>query len=69
MNITKTERAIRFSIAITLLTLFAINAVPTFVGLLFFSLSGPFLLTSFVGFCPFYALLDMRFAHVSRGIL
>lgn len=64
MNITKTERVIRFSIAIILLSLFAFSAVPTFAGLFFFSLSGPFFLTSFVGFCPFYALLDMKLSYV-----
>lgn len=59
-NLNKTDRTIRFATAMVLVTMFLINVVPFQVGLMLLSMAGPFLLTAFVGFCPFYALLNQR---------
>ncbi len=60
-NLNKTDRTIRFATAMVLVTMFLINVAPFHVGLMLLSMAGPFLLTAFVGFCPFYALLNKNF--------
>lgn len=57
-NLSKTDRTIRFATAMVLLTMFLVNVLPTTVGLMLVSMSGPFFLTAFAGFCPFYEVLN-----------
>lgn len=62
-NLNKTDRTIRFATAMVLVTIFLINVASFQVGLMLLSMAGPFLLTAFVGFCPFYALLNRSVEH------
>lgn len=54
------DRIIRTLLAIVAITLYATGVITGTLGIVLMVLSGIFLLTSVVSFCPFYTLLGMN---------
>jgi hypothetical protein len=53
-NMGTIDRAVRIVIAAVFVILFATNVVSGVLGIVLLALSGVFVLTSLVGFCPLY---------------
>ncbi|MFZ5553995.1 MAG: YgaP family membrane protein [Bacteroidota bacterium] len=58
-NLGGSDRAIRLMIALVLAALFVTNVIPGTLGIIALIISGVFVLTSFSGFCPLYALFGI----------
>lgn len=54
------DRLIRILLAVTVAVLWYTNIISGTAALILLVLAGIFILTSFVGFCPLYALLGMN---------
>jgi hypothetical protein len=59
-NMGSADRIIRISLAIAVAVLWYTNVISGTVAIVIMVLAGIFVLTSFVGFCPLYALLGMN---------
>jgi hypothetical protein len=59
-NMGTADRVIRTVIAIVMIVLFVQGVISGTVGIILLVLSGVFLLTSLVGFCPLYAPFGIR---------
>ncbi len=59
-NMGSADRIIRTLLAIVAITLYATGVITGTLGIVLMVLSGIFLLTSVVSFCPFYTLLGMN---------
>lgn len=60
------DRIIRTLLAITAIVLYATGTVTGTIGIVLIVLSGVFLLTSFVSFCPLYALVGLNTCPARR---
>lgn len=54
-NMGNSDRSIRSVLAIIMLTLYYFDVITGTLGVVLLVLSGIFLLTSFISFCPLYA--------------
>jgi fatty acid desaturase len=59
-NMGSADRIIRILLAVTVAILWYANVLSGTVAIVLLVLAGIFILTSFVGFCPLYALLGMN---------
>lgn len=59
-NMGTADRVIRTLIAVIMIVLFAQGIISGTIGIILLVLSGVFLLTSLVGFCPLYAPFGIR---------
>ena len=59
-NMGTADRIIRAVIALVMIVLFAQGVISGTLGIILLVLSGVFLLTSLVGFCPLYAPFGIR---------
>ena len=53
-NMTNADRIIRVLIAVTIVALYFGNVIPSSWAIVLLIISGIFIITSFVGFCPLY---------------
>lgn len=60
------DRIIRTLLAITAIVLYATGTVTGTIGIVLIVLSAVFLLTSFVSFCPLYALVGLNTCPARR---
>lgn len=58
-NMGGTDRTIRIIIAIIALALYFTNIISGTLGIVALVISGIFLLTSFISFCPLYSIIGM----------
>ena len=58
-NMNSTDKAIRLLIAIGIITLYYTNVVSGTLGIVLMAVAGIFILTSFVSFCPIYAIFGL----------
>lgn len=61
------DRIIRIIIAAVVLGLFLANIVTGTLGIILLVAAGIFLLTSFIGFCPLYALVGIKTCPANGG--
>lgn len=54
-----TDKIIRIILAIVFVALYYTNTVPGTAGIVLVALGGVFLLTSFISFCPLYAIFGI----------
>lgn len=59
-NMGKTDRAIRFLVAALVVVLYITETISGTLGIVLMIVSGIFLITSFIGFCPLYAAFGLR---------
>lgn len=59
-NMGTTDRIARTAMAIVLTTLYFTGVIPGTAGIILTALSGVFLLTSLLGFCPLYTLFGFN---------
>ncbi len=59
-NMGLTDRIVRTILAIVLIILFFTGVIPGTTGIVLMVLSGVFLLTSLLGFCPLYILFGIN---------
>ncbi|HLN21879.1 MAG TPA: DUF2892 domain-containing protein [Bacteroidales bacterium] len=59
MNMASADRAIRILIAVVIGILYFTNVINGTLAIVLLILSGIFIITGFVGFCPLYALVGM----------
>ena len=60
INMGSADRIIRIIIAAVFGILYFTNTISGTLGLVLMVLAGVFVLTSFIGFCPLYAIFGMR---------
>lgn len=58
-NMGNADRIVRMLLAVTAIILFFVGTIPGTPGTVLMVLSGVFLLTSIIGFCPVYALIGV----------
>lgn len=63
-NMGVADRLIRFAVAAVLVGLYLNGTLSGAVGIVLLVLSGVFILTSFLGFCPLYAPLGISTCKV-----
>ena len=61
-----TDRVIRSLLAVTAITLYATGVVTGTFGIVLMVLSGIFLLTSLISFCPLYTLIGFNTCPARR---
>lgn len=59
-NMGNVDRFIRITLAVIVAILFYSNVINGTLGIVLLVLAGVFVLTSFVGFCPLYALFVLN---------
>lgn len=59
-NMGSADRAIRFVAAAVVISLFLTNAISGTLAIILLMIAGIFLITSFIGACPLYTLLNIR---------
>ena len=59
-NMGSADRIIRLLIAAVVTLLYFTNVITGILGIVLIAVSAVFLLTSFVNFCPLYAILGLR---------
>jgi hypothetical protein len=59
-NLGSIDRVIRFLIAVAIITFYFTNQINGTIVIGILALSAIFFLTSFIGFCPLYFLLDLN---------
>lgn len=60
------DRFIRITLAVIVAVLFYTNVINGTLGIVLLVLAGVFVLTSFVGFCPLYALVGLNTCPVKK---
>lgn len=65
-NMGSTDRITRSLLAVAAITLYATGVVTGTFGIVLMVLSGIFLLTSLVSFCPLYTLIGLNTCPVQR---
>ncbi|WP_020604721.1 YgaP family membrane protein [Spirosoma spitsbergense] len=65
-NMNGTDRIIRFIVALVAIVLYFTGILSGVAGIVALVVSGIFLLTSFVSFCPLYALLGIKTAPTKQ---
>lgn len=65
-NMGSTDRVIRSLLAVTAITLYATGVVTGTFGIVLMVLSGIFLLTSLISFCPLYTLIGFNTCPARR---
>ena len=65
-NMGSTDRITRALLAVTAITLYATGGVTGTFGIVLMVLSGIFLLTSLVSFCPLYTLIGFNTCPARR---
>jgi len=63
-NMGNTDRIIRIIIAVVVVALFATNIISGLVATVLLVIAGIFVATSFVSFCPIYAIVGVRTCSV-----
>lgn len=66
-NMGSTDRIIRVVIAILFLALYLTNIISGTIGIVLIAVSAIFLITSFVNFCPLYAVLGISTLKKKKG--
>lgn len=66
-NMSITDRSIRIIIAAVVAALYFSGMIASTLGLVLLAVAAIFVLTSFVGFCPLYALFGMRTGSSQRS--
>lgn len=59
-NMGNADRIIRLLLAVIVAVLYFTNIITGTLGIVLLVLAGVFVLTSFVGFCPLYALVGLN---------
>jgi len=59
-NMGSTDKMVRIIIAIVLAVLFYMNIISGTLGIVLLVVAGVFVLTSFISFCPLYAVFGMN---------
>lgn len=59
-NMGTADRVIRISLVMLIVGLYATNVISGFIGLALLAVTGIFLLTGLVRFCPLYALFGLN---------
>ena len=59
-NMGNTDRIIRIILAAIVAVLYFTNIIPGTLGIVLLVLAGVFVVTSFVSFCPLYALVGLN---------
>lgn len=65
-NMGNADRIIRLMVAALLAILFFTNVVSGLLGIILLVVAGVFVLTSFVSFCPLYAIFGMSTCKVKQ---
>lgn len=65
-NMGNADRIIRLLVAALLAILFFTNVVSGLLGIILLVVAGVFVLTSFVSFCPLYAIFGMSTCKVKQ---
>ncbi|QQS51660.1 MAG: DUF2892 domain-containing protein [Bacteroidota bacterium] len=65
-NMGNADRIIRLLVAALLAILFFTNVVSGVLGIILLVVAGVFVLTSFVSFCPLYAIFGMSTCKVKQ---
>jgi len=65
-NMSTADRIIRILISALMVTLYFTNMVGGTVGIILLVLSGVFTLTSFISFCPLYAIFGISTCSVKQ---
>ncbi|MFH0893800.1 MAG: DUF2892 domain-containing protein [Bacteroidota bacterium] len=60
MNMGMTDKIIRILIAVVVAILYFTNQIPGTLGIILMILSGVFVLTSLISFCPLYMPLGIK---------
>jgi Inner membrane protein YgaP-like, transmembrane domain len=60
MNMGKADRVIRVIVAAVILALYFTDILTGTLGIVLLVLSGVFLLTSLISFCPLYAIFGLK---------
>lgn len=60
------DRFIRITLAVIVAILFYSNVINGTLGIVLLVLAGVFVLTSFVGFCPLYALFGLNTCPIKK---
>lgn len=66
-NMGKADRIIRTLLAVAFATLYFTNVLGGTLGLVLVIVSGVFLLTSFLSFCPLYTLLGIKTCPMQKA--
>lgn len=66
-NMGNTDRSIRIIIALALAFLYYFEVITGTLGIVAVVIAGIFVLTSFVKFCPIYAIFGMRTCPASEN--
>ncbi len=59
-NMGSVDRVIRVLIVVAVGVLFATGQIEGILAIILFAISGVFLLTSFISFCPIYAAIGLK---------
>jgi hypothetical protein len=59
-NMGSVDKAIRILVAVVVIALFFTNVISGTLGIILLILSGVFILTSLIGFCPLYLPLGLN---------
>lgn len=65
-NMGTADRAIRFLVAAIVVILYLMNVLSGTLGIVLLVVSGIFLLTSFIRFCPLYVLLGISTCSIKK---
>lgn len=65
-NMGNVDRFIRITLAVIVAVLFYTNVINGTLGIVLLVLAGVFVLTSFVGFCPLYALFGLNTCPIKK---
>nr|WP_298922952.1 DUF2892 domain-containing protein [uncultured Allomuricauda sp.] len=65
-NMSGLDRMLRLIIAVAVVALYYFNVIEGTLAYVLMALAGVFLLTSFVSFCPLYALFRVNSLKVKR---
>ena len=66
-NVGNLDRVIRIILAVVISILYFTNVISGTSGLVLLVLAGIFLLTSFIGFCPLYAIFGLNTCPVKKA--
>jgi hypothetical protein len=65
-NMGTIDRVVRLVVAALVGILFATNVISGVLAIILLSLSGVFVVTSIIGFCPLYALVGIKTCPAER---
>jgi len=65
-NMSSADRVIRLTISAILIALYFTNVAMGTIGIILLVLAGVFTLTSFIGFCPLYALFGISTCRIKK---